>query len=205
VRKAQYEHRQRKENYVKELERDVDHFRDAVTQAKKEVLALQQENQTMRDRLKSAGIALPTVQPQITSIDEQIETPPSQNLQAQPGQPTNPQLSLFPAVPAAQQRTLSPPQVPQPSYRELSWSSPSTTANTIASTSLDDFTVTLSMDEIMGTPSFKISASPPSSNVLAATSPVSEGGPRYSAQQEQLAVNFILAYVIRQTLSIWKS
>ncbi|KAK3329356.1 BZIP-type transcription factor [Apodospora peruviana] len=48
VRKAQIQHRQRKANYVKQLEQDVAHIRDMITTEQHEVQILRDENDVMR-------------------------------------------------------------------------------------------------------------------------------------------------------------
>jgi hypothetical protein len=52
VRKAQIQHRQRKANYVKQLEIDVAHIRDLIADAQRDAQALRKENSAMKDRLQ---------------------------------------------------------------------------------------------------------------------------------------------------------
>jgi hypothetical protein len=59
VRKAQIEHRQRKANYVKQLEIDVARIRDMITAAQMETCRLQAENHAIRSRIAGAA-ALPS-------------------------------------------------------------------------------------------------------------------------------------------------
>lgn len=51
VRKAQIQHRQRKANYVKQLEQDVAGLRDAITTEQQEVEMLRVENDTIRSHV----------------------------------------------------------------------------------------------------------------------------------------------------------
>lgn len=58
VRKAQIQHRQRKANYIKQLEMDVSKLRDMISGAEQDARILQMENETIRLRLSgSVGMA----------------------------------------------------------------------------------------------------------------------------------------------------
>lgn len=57
VRKAQIQHRQRKANYVKQLERDVAEIRDLIATAEGDRKALRTENDSIRVRLSGSGTA----------------------------------------------------------------------------------------------------------------------------------------------------
>ncbi|KAK0632016.1 hypothetical protein B0T14DRAFT_559746 [Immersiella caudata] len=52
VRKAQIQHRQRKANYVKQLEIDVAHIRDLIADAQRDAKALRKENNAMKAQLR---------------------------------------------------------------------------------------------------------------------------------------------------------
>lgn len=56
VRKAQIEHRQRKANYVKQLEIDVARIRDMITAGQMETRLLQAENNAMRSQLAASAV-----------------------------------------------------------------------------------------------------------------------------------------------------
>lgn len=58
VRKAQIQHRQRKANYIKQLEMDVGKLRDLIAGAERDTRQLQRENESIRLRLTgSIGVA----------------------------------------------------------------------------------------------------------------------------------------------------
>jgi hypothetical protein len=57
VRKAQIQHRQRKANYVKQLEIDVARIRDLIADAQREAQALRKENSAMKARLQKRPAA----------------------------------------------------------------------------------------------------------------------------------------------------
>ena len=131
VRRAQIQHRQRKANYIKQLELDVSQLRDLVTVTEKETTQLAVENAKIREMIIAAGFTGAT--------------------DAQP--------ELFSGI------------------------------------DVDDLTVTLSMDEKMGTPCFQISSQSASGSSAGGSSAV--GPVQLTPAQEQRAINFILAYVYR--------
>lgn len=53
VRRAQIQHRQRKANYVRQLEMDISGIRDSIATAEKDRLALMSENQAIREYLQA--------------------------------------------------------------------------------------------------------------------------------------------------------
>ncbi|CZR59110.1 uncharacterized protein PAC_09002 [Phialocephala subalpina] len=59
VRKAQIEHRQRKENYVKHLEQDVINLREMIAQAETESVLFQHENEAIKSTLQKANVLAP--------------------------------------------------------------------------------------------------------------------------------------------------
>jgi len=117
VRKAQIQHRQRKANYVKQLEMDVDRFRALISQTQRETQALWKENEGIKTQL--------------------------------------------------QQRKLQQPGI-------LNCSLP------------DDITMTLAFDNILGSPSFRISSTP-------CRSQFPEDVASSTPDQTQEAINFILS------------
>ncbi|KAK9438785.1 alanine racemase [Metarhizium brunneum] len=58
VRRAQIQHRQRKANYIKQLEIDVSELRDLISLTEKETAALFKENFLIREALETAGLPL---------------------------------------------------------------------------------------------------------------------------------------------------
>lgn len=74
VRKAQIEHRQRKANYVKQLELDISQLREMVTQIQRDSDALKSENDLIRNALVVNGTSPPglsagsTTQPTASTI-----------------------------------------------------------------------------------------------------------------------------------------
>jgi hypothetical protein len=56
VRKAQIQHRQRKANYVKELELDVSRYRELIAKVEHEAANIKSENDAIRIRLRAAGV-----------------------------------------------------------------------------------------------------------------------------------------------------
>ncbi len=65
VRKAQIQHRQRKANYVKQLEVDISKLRDLISGTERDASALRGENEAMRTRIRDAvgQLSLPLDQP----------------------------------------------------------------------------------------------------------------------------------------------
>src|SRR4051794_9542507 len=60
VRRAQIQHRERKANYIKQLELDVSEIRDLIALSEKETAALFKENYLIREALENVGIATST-------------------------------------------------------------------------------------------------------------------------------------------------
>lgn len=59
VRKAQIEHRQRKANYVKQLEMDVARIRDMIAASQTDIRSLQAENDAIRSQLAAEAVPPP--------------------------------------------------------------------------------------------------------------------------------------------------
>ncbi|KAN0102970.1 hypothetical protein V8E51_011283 [Hyaloscypha variabilis] len=70
VRKAQIEHRQRKENYVKHLEEDVINLREMIAQAETQSVLFKHENEAIKATLLSSSIPIPTIAPVPRSLSE---------------------------------------------------------------------------------------------------------------------------------------
>ncbi|KAK2612448.1 hypothetical protein QQS21_001552 [Conoideocrella luteorostrata] len=172
VRRAQIQHRQRKANYTKQLELDVSQLRDLVALTEKEAAALLLDNSLMRRALENAGVAA---------------TPLTTSRSLLPGT-----VSLSPED-ALQQMQLDPPPVigvgNSPAIAEQS-------PELFGDIDIDDLTVTLSMDNALGTPCFHISSNSSVTSITGNTSPqgnISGGGAQQlSTEQEQRVVNFIL-------------
>lgn len=63
VRKAQIEHRQRKANYVKQLEIDVARIRDMIEANERDVRVLKAQNTAMRSQLAAGTVPAPPIPP----------------------------------------------------------------------------------------------------------------------------------------------
>ncbi|KAF4505163.1 hypothetical protein G6O67_007139 [Ophiocordyceps sinensis] len=134
VRRAQFHHRQRKANHVKQLELDVCQLRDLIALAEHDSRALRRQNDDMGALLRSVAGPAPAAAQR-----------------------------RAPAWPASLKRLASP--------------------DMFGDVDVDDLTVTLSVSDVMGTPCFQIS---PRCGSTAA-------GSRPAPEQEQKAINFILA------------
>lgn len=145
VRRAQIQHRQRKANYIKQLELDVVRMRENVTEIERETSALRRTNEAMRARLKQ-----------------------------------HQQLRM--------QTELQPEAPEQGDAMELE---PNPTEELFGDIDVNELTVTLEVDEVVGTPCFRISTSPSRHST---TSPVvSEPDVQLSKEQEDMIINFILS------------
>ncbi|KAK0657307.1 hypothetical protein B0T16DRAFT_452784 [Cercophora newfieldiana] len=70
VRKAQIQHRQRKANYVKQLELDVARIRDLIATAQNEAQFLKRENDTMKMELQRAPLFTGSIRPSYNFLDD---------------------------------------------------------------------------------------------------------------------------------------
>lgn len=158
VRSAQIRHRQRKANYIKQLESETNQYRDLITEAKKETSALKDENEAIKSRLGVGCFS-----------SQSHENAPKQ---------------MFTGA--------------QPMETDI-WPSNMGEAETqtFKDSNINDLAVTLTMDEIMGTPSFQIILSPSNTGVPTPNNSLqySDGCSKLSMAQENAAINFILAYV----------
>lgn len=147
VRKAQVQHRQRKTNYIKQLELDVVKMREMIAEIDRETSVLRRANEAMRARLKQQQQLRMQIEPQPETWAQ------GDAMQIEP----NPTEELFGGI------------------------------------NVDELTVTLGMDEVVGTPCFRISTSPSSHST---TSPAISGpgeGVQLSREQEDMVINFILS------------
>lgn len=193
VRRAQIQHRQRKANYIKQLELDVSELRDLVTNTDKQAAELNRDNEIIRKVLLRAGVTatpggLPTRQsptnvPVADTTAVSHVTPQSQSPEA-----IADPMQLDPA-------TL---RVHDPSNAGAGEPSP----EMFGDIDIDDWTVTLSMDNEMGTPCFHISSGSSGASVAGSEGAIKTiGNVQLTPQQEQRAINFILAYVPFRLLS----
>lgn len=189
VRRAQVQHRQRKANYLKQLELDVSQLRDLISLTEHEGRVLRKENENIRTTLRGAGVGSPArAQPPQPS---QTQTPagiPGVNfgelqLAEAPGPMQVDALAPLQTDAAAPLPAAPLPAPPRADSSEL-----------FGDIDIDDWTVTLSMDEAMGTPCFHLSSSSSGASAASIASPArSVGDVQLTPAQEQRALNFILA------------
>lgn len=174
VRKAQVQHRQRKANYIKQLELDAVRFRDLISQTARDTKALRRENEAIRTRLKQAGVGQPSLQQQQSLPSLSLPPPRQQQLRLQ----------------------MNMEEIETQPYDHVNFPPPSAATELFSNISIDDVTVTLSMDELLEAPCFQVSSSGSSAGSQSMGSPAtSEGYVPLSPEQENLAINFILSYV----------
>jgi hypothetical protein len=169
VRKAQIQHRQRKANYIKQLELDLVRIRDMISQTERETVTLRGENEAIRARLRSAGVGSPS---QTAPAAPQQHQPPT----LAPVQPVDPMLQA---------------------YDHVNFAPPSATNELFSDINVDEMTVTLAMDDVLGTPCYHISSSSSGGSVQSIASPTAseESGQMtpLTPEQETMAINFILS------------
>ncbi|UNI14581.1 hypothetical protein JDV02_001197 [Purpureocillium takamizusanense] len=213
VRRAQIEHRQRKANYVKQLELDVSQLRDLVALAEHDGRVLHRENEEIITILRLNGVGRPSgVQQQPPPplppaahhhAAQQQQQPPAYMIRPEgaaagvtpshgpPVEPIDPMMMLDPSVPGSYASSSSVPDV-------------AASPEMFSGIDLDDWTVHLSVDKSLGTPCFRIDSGPGSSgdgSVASALTPpksATGGDVQLTPAQEQRAINFILAYVLRK-------
>ena len=194
VRRAQIEHRQRKANYVKQLELDVSQLRDMVALEEHDGKVLHRENEEIIAILRLNGVGRPSgvqqpahhaQQPSFIMRPEGAGPVPGQG----PVEPIDPMM-LDPSAPGSYAASSVPDAAASPEI--------------FSGIDLDDWTVTLSVDRSLGTPCFHVSSgsSGDGSVASALTPPKSATGEaQLTPAQEQRAINFILAYVLRKLRS----
>ncbi|KAK7431099.1 hypothetical protein QQZ08_002380 [Neonectria magnoliae] len=189
VRRAQVQHRQRKAEYVKQLELDVSHFRELIALTEGEAAELGKDNDAMRAQLQLLGITTSVAarqhekqpQPQTTPMD-------MEGIEAQIDRLLDPNQDIL-GLPAVGQIDSLPQQSQQP---------PQTT-DMFGDINIDDIVVTLKKDDELRTPVFSVrssSSNPSVSNPSPGNTtspPTSEGDMQLSVEQEQMAINFILS------------
>jgi len=167
VRKAQTEHRQRKVNYVKKLELDVNRLRDAIAEAEVDVAKLRKENAEMKSGLASIDPETAWKNKPLPSLPGMAEggTQPLDDL-GDLGDLADLDLNAF------------------------DFSLPLDSA----SISSGDMLACLGMDDTMQKPCYRIASSPSRSLPTSSGSPWTfPNSPPLSTQKEDLAINFILA------------
>ncbi|KEZ45550.1 hypothetical protein SAPIO_CDS1884 [Scedosporium apiospermum] len=164
VRKAQTEHRQRKVNYVKKLELDVNRLRDAIAEAEVDVAKLRKENAEMK-----SGLA---------SIDPETAW-------------KNKPLPSLPGIAEGGAQQLDDlGDLADLDLNAFDFSLPLDSA----SISSSDMLACLGMDDTMQKPCYRIASSPSRSLPTSSGSPWTfPNSPPLSTQKEDLAINFILA------------
>jgi hypothetical protein len=179
VRKAQIQHRQRKAEYTSKLEEDVTKYRELIAHAKHKSKLLSKENRVFREKLAQLN-ANPAASRATAWMEQQAQQPP---LTEQP--------PVFLQTDPDTLRTQFEAQTLHDGMNDASEPLP----ELFGDIDIDDLTITLSMDDIMGTPCFNISsASPGASSLSTASSAGAEPGSQHlSYAQEQMAVNFILS------------
>lgn len=187
VRKAQIQHRQRKANYVKQLELDVSQLRDLITQAQQETSQMRRENDGIRDLLSKSEPHLQPAYPQADSTYFSNAGSPGtrvaglSELDTQEwlggGQLSDLDLNLNPLMPSTSNDT-----------------------EMFGHINLDDITVSLGIHDLLGTPCFTINSSSGASIQTSASPPPpppafenTPSTPPLTPQQEQIVINWILA------------
>lgn len=192
VRSAQIRHRQRKANYQKQLELDISEYRELLSRVDAETAALRSQNATIIAKLREAGAGdqdLLLVLPSPHNQHDTVTPPP-------------------PPADGGKSQSLSP------GWTDDSSRSPpgqqhhqATTPELFGGIDVNSLTVTLGMDEAMGTPTLHISPTAssagesfggtatsslysPSSCALEPTEPA-----QLTPLQEQTVINFILSFV----------
>ncbi|KAL6868504.1 hypothetical protein J3F83DRAFT_737343 [Trichoderma novae-zelandiae] len=185
VRKAQIQHRQRKANYVKQLELDVSQLRDLITRAQQETSQMRKENDGIRDLISRTE---PAVQPTFTHADSTyfsttdspgtrlggVSELDTQEWLAAGGQLSDLDLNQHPLMPSTSNE--------QEMFGHIN---------------LDDVTVSLGINDLLGTPCFAIDNPPTGSSAQGYTGPPSFENPPLTPpltpQQEHIVMNWILA------------
>ncbi|KAL7936240.1 hypothetical protein V8C35DRAFT_297272 [Trichoderma chlorosporum] len=186
VRKAQIQHRQRKANYVKQLELDVSQLRDLITQAQQETSQMRKENDSIRDLLIRTEPTPPT-HPQADSTYFSNADSPGTRF----GGGAISELDT--------QEWLSGGQLSDLDLNQQHALMPSTSneAEIFGHINVDDITVSLGINDLLGTPCFTISNPSTGSSVQGYASPPSFENPPLTPPltplQEQTVINWILA------------
>ncbi|KAM3564589.1 hypothetical protein MY1884_000657 [Beauveria asiatica] len=176
VRRAQIQHRQRKANYVKQLEMDISQLRELITQAQHDTTILRRENDDIVAVLGQNGIPSPpglsygTASPGAVTV---LSPDAQQQQQQQQQQHDTP---VYPLIDDVSTTELLLP----------------------GSLAMDEeLIVTLSSNKLMGTPAFSVNPSSATTSSSFYDEPVSadwsQGQIQLSPSQELTVINFILA------------
>lgn len=167
VRKAQIQHRQRKADYVKQLELDVTHFRELIEQAERDVAVLRRENEAIRVTLGRHDASASDARSVATGQGSDVLV----GTDAMQSQPMELDVNI------TEEDTSNAPLATE----------------MFGDINVSDLTVTLSQDDELGTPCFNISSSSGSDTTNTSSPPRSEDSGRLSTAQELMAINFILS------------
>lgn len=183
VRKAQIQHRQRKANYVKQLELDVSQLRDLITQAQQETSQMRKENDGIRDLIRRTEPTQHTYPQADSTYFSNTDSPGTRlggmsELDTQEwltgGHLSDLDLNQNPLMPST-----------------------SNDAEMFGHINVDDITVSLGIHDLLGTPCFTVSNPSTGSSVQGYASPPSFENPPLTPpltpQQEQIVMNWILA------------
>lgn len=184
VRKAQIQHRQRKANYVAELEVDVAKFRDLIGKTEQEASTLRRENAAIKKALMGAGIN------SLLWVQDHPRYHPTGSPAGAVPQLDSPQMDVTYGQP------LSTQMMEQHMQEYDAYPQQQGSTELFSGIDIDDLTVTLSVDDTMGTPCLNISSNSSGASVRSVASPpprMTECKIQLSPSQEQTAINFILA------------
>jgi hypothetical protein len=203
VRKAQIQHRQRKAEYINKLEEDVAQYRDLITRAERHSQFLSRENEHFKERLRQASVgqaasrATEWSQQQAQQLQQQHQRLQQQQFQLQQQPLQQEPLQQHPFIAPEQDSGATRTQLEAQNLQEITASNTNAEPKELfGDIDIGALTVTLSMDETLGTPCFNISpaSSSPGSYSVPSPSGGSEVDPnQLTPLQEQMAVNFILA------------
>lgn len=176
VRRAQIQHRQRKANYIKQLELDIVSIREMITDTERESNNLRSENAAIRQNITFFSSRKPQ--------SEAVVSPTGTGFVSMPS--TAPSVGGSPVF-------------------SLEMLPPSATTSLFADPGLEDITVALQIDEAMNYPCLKMTrnSSPTASGCASSLAGVSSPrqattgipGIDLTPEQTDQAINFILAYV----------
>lgn len=186
VRKAQIQHRQRKANYVKQLELDVSQLRDLITQAQQETLQMRRENDGIRDLLRTSEQHLQPTYPQADSTYFSNAGSPGTRVGGMSELDTQEWLGGGQLGDLDLNLNLNPLMPSTSNEVEM-----------FGHINIDDLTVSLGIHDLLGTPCFTINSSSGASiqNSISPPPPLDSTllTPPLTPQQEQIVINWILA------------
>lgn len=173
VRRAQIQHRQRKAEHIKQLEFDVNHFRELIQLTEIEADELRKDNDTIKAKLMGLGIPIPDA----STTLEATETKPS-------GVITDAWIDQAAGLGTG---------APQTEDAEAMYQDVPTQEELFADINIDDIIISLRKDDTVNTPIFSIRPNPE----ITTTGPlVLSADAGLSQIEEHMAINFILSYVL---------